>query len=394
MYKLVKQLQNYSLENISNIGEKTVILRSCLNVAVNESGKVTDPTRINESIPTIKYLADNAKRVVIVGHLGRPNSYSHELSFWNVKEHLESSLGLSYDVQFVPFGSNEEYTSKIVLLDNIRFSQDEENKDLDKRMKFAIKLAEQGDVFVNDSFADYRESASTFDIAKVLPSYLGYKFIQEVEKLSQLANPKRPYVAVLGGAKLSEKLDVLNALSEQADKIIIGGAMAYTLLKAKGVNIGNSMVEEDKIEVARAIVAKYEDKLILPTDHLISDEFSEYSSYEYTTSAEVPEDKVAIDIGWDSIRRFTETISSAETILWNGPMGVFEWTHSSVGTKEIGDSIQKSTAYKLVGGGDTIAAIHKFNLEGFDHICTGGGAMLAFIANDEFPTLDVILNKQ
>ncbi len=391
MYKLSKQLQNYSLENIPDLTDKTVILRSCLNVTVNESGKVTDPTRIIESMPTIKYLADNAKRVIILGHLGRPKSYSKELSFWNVCEQIELNLGSTYGVQFIPFGTTHEFTSKIILMDNIRFFEDEENQDLDKRMQFAKQLAERGDVFVNDSFADYRVSASTFDIAQMLPSYLGFKFIEEVDKLSQLLNPRRPFVAVLGGAKLSEKLDVLNALGEQADKIIVGGAMAYTIMKAKGVNVGSSKVEEDKIEVAKEILAKYEKKLVLPIDHLISDEFSEYSSYEYTTSSEVPEGKIAIDIGWETIKRFSEVISSAETILWNGPVGVFEWGHSSVGTKEIGESIQKSSAYKLVGGGDTISAINQFNLEGFDHVCTGGGAMLAFIANDNFPTLDAIL---
>jgi phosphoglycerate kinase len=196
---------------------------------------------------------------------------------------------------------------------------------------------------------------------------------------------------VLGGSKLSEKLDVLSSLGEQADKILVGGAMAYTLLKAKGIEVGNSLIEADKLDVAKEIVVKYGTKLILPVDHLVADTFNEYSSYEYIDNENVPEDNLAIDIGKKSIELFINEIKTAKTILWNGPIGVFEWAQSAAATKEIGQAISETSAYKVLGGGDTITAVNKFKLTGFDHICTGGGAMLAFLSNEKFPTLDVIL---
>jgi 3-phosphoglycerate kinase len=391
MYQLKKDLQQYSLERIEDISNKTVVLRSCLNVTVNDSGKVIDDTRIVESLHTIQYLAEHAKRVVIIGHLGRPKGYSKELSFWSVADVLQRHLGIRSNVQFIEYGSDVEFTSNIVLSDNIRFFEDEESKDLEKRMNFAKELAELGDVFVNDAFADYRESASTYDIANLLPSYLGFKFIEEVENLSKLSGCKRPYVAVLGGSKLSEKLDVISSLGEQSDKILVGGAMAYTLMKAKDIDVGKSLIEEDKIDVAKEIVSKFGDKLVLPVDHLVSDTFNEYSSYEYVESEVVPVDSFAIDIGKNTVERFKKIISTAQTILWNGPLGVVEWDHSVIGTEEVGKAISETNAYKVLGGGDTIAAVNKLKLSGFDHICTGGGAMLAFLSNEKFPTLDVIL---
>src|SRR5690606_1738341 len=202
------------------------------------------------------------------------------------------------------------------------------------------------------------------------------------------------FVAVLGGAKLSEKLDVLNTLAETADKILIGGAMAYTLLKAKGLDIGKSLFEPDKLDVANEIIRKYSDKIELPLDHMVSKDFNDEAMYEYTDDTDIPDDTFAIDVGWKTIERYIREINKAKTILWNGPMGVFEWDHSSVGTLKIGKAIgDNKDSYNIAGGGDSIAAINKLELDGFDHISTGGGAMLSFIANETFPTLDVILNK-
>lgn len=401
MYKLSKDLQEFSVENIPDLGNKRVILRSCLNVAVDEAGKVTDATRIAESLPTIQYLADHAKQVIILGHLGRPKGYQRELSFWDVKEVLQRMLNDNtspkndYKIEFAEHLSSVLMESKIILSDNIRFFEDEESKDLGKRMDFAKRLATLGDVFVNDAFADYRESASTFDIAKVLPSFLGKTFIKEVEGLSKFQSSGK-MVSVLGGAKLSEKLDALNSLAEISEKVIVGGAIAYTLLKAKGFPIGNSLYEEDKVELAKEILRKFESKIVLPIDHMVADEFSEAASQSLvnTIDQNIPDGKVAIDIGPQSITLFLEEIEGASSILWNGPMGVFEWPRSDAGTKRIVEGIlRQDSAYKLAGGGDSIAAINKFNFKGFDHVCTGGGAMMAFIAYSEFPTLDVIINK-
>jgi phosphoglycerate kinase len=215
-----------------------------------------------------------------------------------------------------------------------------------------------------------------------------------VESLGKFSAPERPFVAILGGAKLSEKLDALNALVKIADKVLIGGAMAYTLMKAQGIEIGKSLFEADKLEVANEIMANYSEKILLPIDHLVTGTFSKDSPYEHITDRNVPVDKIAIDIGTETIKNYVAEIANAKSILWNGPMGVFEWTQSEAGTREVGSAIiNNSSAFKLSGGGDSIAAINKFNLKGFDHVSTGGGAMLAFISYDKFPILDVIINK-
>jgi len=227
-----------------------------------------------------------------------------------------------------------------------------------------------------------------------LPSYLGPVFVREVEAMSNFANPKRPFLAILGGAKLSEKLDALNALAQSADKVIIGGAMAYTLLLSDGVHIGKSLVEADKLEIAKEILAKYRDKLILPVDHVVASEFSSDSEVSTIPAVNIPEDRIAVDIGPETQRLFVNEIKQAKSILWNGPMGVFEWEQTAQGTRKVGQAIvDNKDAYKFAGGGDSIAAINKFDLTGFDHISTGGGAMLAFLSYDTFPTLDIILNN-
>ena len=394
MYTLKKDISKFSYLNIQDIENKIVIVRSCLNVAVDKDGVMTDATRFYESLPLIKELASKAKKVIVTAHLGRPEKKEKALSFWNVTEKLREELEEDrIEVKLVDTVKDAKASkAKVTVLDNIRFFPGEESKDLDARMKFAKELSGLADVFINDAFADYRESASTYDIATLLPSYLGPVFIKEVESLSKFSAPENPFVAVLGGAKLSEKLDALNALVEIADKVIVGGAMAYTLMKAKGIETGKSLIEADKLDIALEIVNKYSEKLLLPVDHLVAQEFKSKSPYEYTETEVIPVDSVAIDIGWNTIRKFKTELSNAKSILWNGPMGVFEWIHSSVGTKEVGSAIASNLdAFTLAGGGDSIAAINQFNLKGFDHISTGGGAMLAFLAYNKFPTLDVIV---
>lgn len=405
MYKITKDLQQYSYKNI-DLPNSRVIVRTCLNVAVDSEGKVTDPTRFYESLPLIKDLALNAQNVVLTAHLGRPQTREKKSSFWNVAEMLTESLrndnvevvlvdDLTPDwIDKIQHNNNTE-SKKVFLLDNIRFFKGEDSKHKTERMGFAKLLATLGNTFINDAFGDYRESASSYDLATLLPSYLGPVFLKEVEALSKFSNPNM-LVSVLGGAKLSEKLDALNSLAEVSKKIVVGGAMAYTLLKAKGVRVGKSLVEEDKLDLAKDVLAKYGNKLVLPVDHLVAEEFNvNAANSAYNTSDEqVPDNTVAIDIGRRTIELFEQTISIGNYILWNGPMGVFEWDKSSIGTLEVGKAIEKNgTAYKLAGGGDSIAAINKLQLKGFNHISTGGGAMLAFLAYDKFPTLDVIINK-
>jgi len=406
MYKVKTDLNKFSYKNI-DFNNARVIVRTCLNVTVNSEGKVTDPTRFYESLPLIKDIALNAQNVVLTAHLGRPETREKRSSFWNVAEMLIESLrndnvevvlvdDLTDEwIDKITHNVNTPTIKKIYLIENIRFFKGEDSKDNAERMEFAKQLATLGDTFINDAFADYRESASSYDLATLLPSYLGPAFLKEVDALSKFNNPDM-LVSILGGAKLSEKLDALNSLAEISEKVVIGGAMAYTLLKAKGVEVGKSLVEEDKLDLAKDVIAKYVDKIVLPVDHLIASEFSEEASkhYEQTTDVNIPADKIAIDIGRRTIELFANTISIGNYILWNGPMGVFEWENSAKGTLAVGKAIEKNgPAYKLAGGGDSIAAINKLQLTGFNHISTGGGAMLAFLAYDKFPTLDVIINK-
>lgn len=407
MYQLKDiDLQKFSYSNI-NLPNARVIVRTCLNVSVDSEGKVTDATRLYESLPLIKHLALNAQNVVLTAHLGRPDKRERKFSFWNVVQILSQSLrensievvlvdDLTDEwVDKITHNVNTNQNKKVFLIDNIRFFNGEESKDKAERMEFAKKLSYLANYFINDAFSDYRESASTYDIATLLPSYLGPVFLKEIEALSKFNNSNM-LVSVLGGAKLSEKLDALNSLAEISEKVIVGGAMAYTILKAKGMNVGKSLIEEDKLDIAKEVIEKYGDKLVLPIDHLVASNFSEEaarSSYN-TSDQNVPENTTAIDIGRRTIDLFKETISIANYILWNGPMGVFEWDISAKGTLEIGKAIeQNGPAYKLAGGGDSIAAINKLQLTGFNHISTGGGAMLSFLAYKEFPTLDVIINK-
>jgi phosphoglycerate kinase len=324
--------------------------------------------------------------------LGRPKGRELEYSLKPVAEFIEKETNIS--VTFVPDLSElSPYHTGIILLENIRFNEDEESADMDKRMEFAQELAGFGDIYVNDSFPDYRESASTYDLAKLLPAYLGETFVSEVISLSKFSNPTRPFVAVLGGAKLSEKLDALLSLAKVADKIIIGGAMAYTLMKSAGIEVGKSLVEEEKLSVAKEIMEKFGDKIILPIDHKVVKKF-ENPTGEIENKVDLETDDIAVDIGVSSVEKYSQIISEAKSILWNGPMGVFEWEQSGFGTQEIGKAIiSNKSAYKLVGGGDTISAIEKFGLTGFDYISMGGGAMLAFLAYDNFPILDIILDK-
>jgi phosphoglycerate kinase len=384
----------------TDVSGKVVLLRSCLNVATDDEGRVTEDTRLQESFETIRDLAQNAKGLVITAHLGRPEQKEKKYSFWHVAELLNEKLvAIGKKLSFVTNveGIQKELAAgNVVLLENVRFFEGEESKIKEARMQFAYSLTSGVDLFVNDAFADYRQSASTYDVATFVPSYIGHVFYREISALSRFRNPVRPFIAVLGGAKLSEKLDSLNAMLSLADIVVVGGAMAYTLLKAQGGFIGNSLVEEEKLPVAVDIVYKAGDKLVLPIDHMIVEEFKEpvVGRYAFTVDSLIPPGKLAVDIGPKTIDLYKNIIGQAKTILTNGPMGVFEWESTSRGTSEVLQAIVgNNSAYKLAGGGDSIAAINAFSISGFDHVSTGGGAMLVFLAYDEFPVLDIILDS-
>lgn len=402
MYKLnnPELLDTKNILNADYAG-KTIVIRTCLNVAMDKSGNITDATRIEESVPTLKTLGEKAKKVIMMAHLGRPTTAREpEFTLEPVRMELEKRLGekiemIKDDATMDEFIANpDSKTGKFYLLENIRYFAGEESKDASIRKEFAAKLAKLGDIYVNDAFADYREAASTYDIAEILTSYIGPVFAREVKAVSYFTNASKPFVAILGGAKLSEKLDALLALTKEADKILIGGAMAYTLLKAMGKPVGKSLVEEDKISVAKQIITDHSNKLVLPIDHVVVSEFKPEAEISITQGDSIEDNHIAVDIGPKTRELFKSQIQSAKSILWNGPMGVFEWESAGKGTQEVGTAIvSNSDAYKFAGGGDSIAAINKYNLQGFNHISTGGGAMLAFVSYDKFPTLDVILNK-
>lgn len=404
MYKRTNLIAELAAKNYTNADlAKKIVVRSCLNVPV-KNGVIQDFTRINESLPLIKELANTSERVVIIAHLGRPEGRDASQSLKPVKDVLEKETGESVilmdDIDLDKIESvTEPFTKhkRIVLVENIRYFAEESSKDKDLQDKFSKKLATLGEVFINDAFADYRESPSTYGIARYLPSYLGPVFYKEVIALANFSNPQRPFVAVMAGVKLSEKLDSLNALLEMADKVLVGGALAYTLLKAKENTIGISLVEDDKLDLAKEMLAKYADKLLLPIDHVAVNEFKQPSTEDgYLTidSQDIPEGLMGVDIGLKTQQLYATEISKAKTILWNGPLGIYEWGKTAEGTDAIISAITaNSDAYKLIGGGDSITVANQMSVDAYNHICTGGGAMLAFLAYDEFPTLDVILDN-
>jgi phosphoglycerate kinase len=377
----------------ADLAGKTVLMRAGLNVAI-ENGKITEGYRLKRSVQSIKQISELAAKVIIVAHLGRPEGYDESLSLRQLLPALNAELG--QPVEFV--GNIEEAktaTSKIVLLENIRFLTGEDSEVESERMELAKQLAGLADVFVNDAFADYHKSASTYELAKQLPSYLGPQFVKELTTLSKIDQLERPLVVVFGGKKLSDKLDALVGIVPIADKVLVGGAMAFTLLKAEGIEVGKSLVEEDKIEEAKQLLLRYPDKIVIPIDHVTIKEFKEPQDGDIITTETnlVPVDRLAADIGPKTRELFKQEIAQAKSVIWNGPMGIFEWDSTAMGTQEIGKSIAESNSYSIAGGGETLAAISKFELNGIEYISTGGGALLKLLSDDDFPVVDVITSK-
>jgi len=372
----------------------SILLRTCLNVTTDASGTMIDETRYHESLPGIRQCADEADRIVIIAHLGRPKQPEDRYSFALLAKRLEHDLGRP--IQFVrtmEILAQTQGQAGIFFLENVRFFPGEEHNNADERKAFAHLLAAGCDKFVNDAFADYRLSASTYDVATILPSHLGPLFQKEVAALDQVKqSPQHPCVIVLWGAKLSEKLDVLMTLLPQADIVLIGGAMAYTFLKAQWYSIGKSLIEEDKLSIASEMLMMYHEKIILPIDHTIIMTFTDPGDdVIYTSGVEIPDNSIAVDI-WPNTRTlYKQHLTNAKTILRNWPMGVTERKATAQGTYDIGRCIaEQKQSYTLVWWGDSITAINTLWLKWFSHICTGGGAMLSYLGDDEFPTRDVI----
>ncbi len=379
-----------------DVKNKRVLVRVDFNVPLAE-GEITDDRRIKGALPTIKYLLDNgAEKVILMSHLGRPKGQvKEELRLNPVAERLSQLLGepvFKLDDCVGPQVKQaiESASERVVLLENLRFHPEEEKND----PEFAKELASLGEIYVSDAFGTvHRAHASTAGVAKYLPAVAGFLIEKELKYLGgALESPERPFAAILGGAKVSDKITVIENLLQKVDMLIIGGGMAYTFLKAKGTAIGNSKLEPDKIDLAGELIEKAKAKgvdLLLPVDSLVASEFKEGAEYEVLS--EVPEGKMGLDIGPETVKLFCEKLSSAKTIIWNGPMGVFEMPPFDQGSRAVCECIAELDAIKVIGGGDTAAMVAKFGFEDkMSHISTGGGASLEFLEGKALPGIEVL----
>lgn len=393
----------YSKKSVvdADLSGKRVLLRCDLNVPL-ENGKITDDTRITASLPTIKYILEKGAAIVLCSHLGRPKGQiKPELSLNPVAERLSEHLGLSVKMSNDVIGEHacslvsDLAPGDVMLLENLRFCKEEEAND----PVFAKKLASFADIFISDAFGTvHRAHASTVGVASYLPAYCGFLIDAELKALTKaLDNPRRPLVAVLGGAKIADKLGVIDNLIDQVDYLLIGQAMSNTFVKAMGGSVGNSLVDDTKLSYVLEMVEKAKRnnvRLVLPDDVRIAAEFSADSPPELCGAFEVPENMMALDIGDKTIEKFVEIIKSAGTVIWNGPVGVFEFPAFSVGSRAVAYAMAETEAYTVIGGGDSVAAVHQYGIQDkIDHNATGGGATLEFIEGKELPGLACLLDK-
>ncbi|MCQ9336266.1 phosphoglycerate kinase [Corynebacterium phoceense] len=390
------------------VESRHVLVRSDFNVPLDEDGNITDPGRINASLPTIKALVDGGAKVILTAHLGRPKGeVNPKYSLAPVAEALSEALGqyvaLASDVsgEDAHERANGLNDGDVLLVENVRFDARETSKDEAERGAFAdelVALAADNGAFVSDGFGVvHRAQASVYDVAKRLPAYAGKLVQKEVETLATVAeNPEHPYVVVLGGAKVSDKLGVIEALAGKADKVIIGGGMCYTLLAAQGYNVQKSLLQEDQIDACKELLERFGDKLVLPVDLTAASEFAADAETKVVSLDGIPEGWMSLDIGPESVKHFAEVIDTSETVFWNGPMGVFEMEAFSKGTAGVAQAIIDATAnngsFTVVGGGDSAASVRLLGLDedGFSHISTGGGASLEFLEGKELPGVKVL----
>jgi phosphoglycerate kinase len=379
-----------SLQDLGLKGKK-VLVRCDFNMPL-EAGKITDTSRIDASLDTIRYILDQGAAAVLCSHLGRPTERTPELSLKPVAEYLSHVLGAKVALAPDCIGDitlrliHDLPMGHALLLENLRFHREEEANDRD----FAHELARGKQVYVNDAFGTaHRAHASTVGVARFLSERAaGFLMMRELQALNALTvNPEHPYVAILGGAKVSDKIGVLKNLLTKVDAILIGGAMAYTFLKAQGVAVGKSRVEEDKLELAREVLALASSRnvrVILPCDHAFAD--APEAGAVAQTGAFIPDDKMGLDIGPETVRQFVAELAGARTVVWNGPLGFFELPAFAVGTLAVGEALANSGATSVLGGGDTAAAVagHDWSKR-FSHISTGGGATLEFLEGRELP---------
>lgn len=404
----VKNMNKLTIDDLSNnsgLKSKRVLVRVDFNVPMSKEteGKITDDKRIVESLPTIRKIISEGGKLILMSHMGRPKGeknlkYSLRPIAIHLSELLDKPVLFADDCLGESTSAivNDLQDGDILLLENLRFYNEEEKNNPD----FAKKLASYGDIYINDAFGTaHRAHASTEGVTKFIAKCAaGYLMQKELEYLSKaVSHPQHPYVAILGGSKISGKIDVIKNLLGKADKILIGGGMVFTFYKALGSNIGKSLLEEDKVDLAKELMNEAKGKIMLPVDIVIADKFDNDSPHSVVWGNEIPEDKIGMDIGPETIKQFTEEILKAKTIVWNGPMGVFELDNYANGTFGIAKALAEATkmgAVTVIGGGDSAAAVAKAGLENdVSHVSTGGGASLEFLEGKTLPGVEALTNK-
>ena len=381
---------------------KKVLVRCDFNVPQKEDGTITDNRRIVSALDTIKYLIEHNAKVILCSHLGRPKGeFKKEFSLAPVAEELSKLLGKEVKLAKDVIGpSAKELTDNmkegdVVLLENVRFHREETDND----PEFAKKLASFADIYVNDAFGTaHRAHASTAGVAAYLPAVSGFLIEKEINFMGDaLENPKRPFMAILGGKKVSDKIGVIEALLEKVDTLLIGGAMAYTFFKSMGYGVGDSICELDKLDLAQDIMKKAKEKgvkLMLPVDTKVGKEFKPDTESKVVKYKEIPDGWEGFDIGPETIKMYVEELKSAKTVVWNGPLGLSEFEQFAAGTDTIAESLANSDAITIIGGGDSAAAIERMGLsDKFSHISTGGGASLEFLEGKKLPGIECLLDK-
>lgn len=395
-------LNRKTVEDIDVTG-KRVLVRCDYNVPFDSEGNITDTKRIDESIKTLRYLIDHNAKVIICSHRGRPKgTVKPELSLAPTIPYLSKVLGQQVQMATDVVGESAKalcsnlQEGQVMMLENVRFEKGEEAND----PAFTKELASLADIYVNDAFGtSHRAHASTAGVAAYLPAVCGYLIQKELQVLGNALNhPARPFVAILGGAKVSDKIGVITALLDKIDVLIVGGGMAYTFTNALGYSIGNSLCEPDKLELAKDIMAKAKEKgvnFLIPVDNVIANKFAEDAQWQIVDSDQIPEGWMGLDIGPKSAEIFAHAIEHAGTVFWNGPLGVSEWKNFAEGTFKVAQALAHSDAYSIIGGGDSAAAVEKLGFaKQMSHISTGGGASLELIEGLELPGIACLMEKE
>ena len=393
-----------TIDTLGDLAGKKVFVRSDFNVPLDENRNITDDGRIRAALPTLKRLLDAGARVVVSAHLGRPKGQvKPEFSLAPVAARLSELLGVDVPLAADTVGPDAHAkvdalgNGQIVLLENVRFDKREDSKVDAEREELAKEYAGLADVFVSDGFGVvHRKQASVYDIAKLVPSAAGELVFKEIDSLSRATkNPERPYTVVLGGSKVSDKLGVIENLLDKADRLLIGGGMAYTFLLAEGHEVGTSLREDDQVATAAEYLKKAKEngvKLLIPVDTVVAPKFAADAPATVVASSAIPADQMGLDIGPETAKAYADAIADSKTIVWNGPMGVFEFDAFSAGTRAVAKAMEDADGFTIVGGGDSAAAVRNlgFDESKFSHISTGGGASLEFLEGKVLPGIAVL----